>query len=127
MDDQAKLTTVDGYIDSFPKAVQEKLVEMRRLIQTAAPEATERISYRMPAFYLDGNLVYFGAHAKHIGFYPTSSGVAKFRRELSNYKHSKGAVQFPLDEPLPARLIEKIVRFRVEENTKKKYAKKKNN
>lgn len=95
-------------------------MELRRLIQEAAPGATERISYQMPAYYLKGNLVYFGAHTKHIGFYPTSSGIAKFSRELTNYKHSKGAVQFPLDEPLPGALIQRIVRFRVEENMNKK-------
>ncbi len=74
----------------------------------------------MPAFYLNGNLVYFAAFSRHIGFYPTSSGIANFKSELAKYKSSKGAVQFPMDEPLPVELIKRIVRFRVQENSKKK-------
>jgi len=89
------------------------------LIRLAAPGAEEKISYQMPTFYLNGNLVHFAAYAKHIGFYPTPSGIEKFKRELSEYKHAKGSVQFPLGEPLPVDLIEKIVRFRVEENLNK--------
>lgn len=120
MDKKPQYTTVDGYIESFPKSVQTKLSEIREIIRQAAPGATERISYQMPAYFLGGILVYFGAHTKHIGFYPTSSGITRFSGELSDYKHSKGAVQFPMDEPLPAALIERIVKFRVEENRKKK-------
>ena len=89
------------------------------LIRFAAPGAQEKISYQMPTFYLNGNLVHFAAYAKHIGFYPTPSGIEKFKRELSEYKHAKGSVQFPQGEPLPVDLIEKIVRFRVEENLNK--------
>jgi uncharacterized protein YdhG (YjbR/CyaY superfamily) len=84
-----------------------------------APNAEEKISYQMPAFYLDGILVWFAAHPNHIGFYPRASAITKFKRELSRYKNAKGSVQFPLDEPLPVELIKRMVRFRVEENVKK--------
>jgi uncharacterized protein YdhG (YjbR/CyaY superfamily) len=111
--------SIDEYINSFPAGIQSKLKELRSLISKVAPEAKEKISYQMPTFYLNGNLVHFAAHARHIGFYPTSSGIANFKEALSRYKSSKGAVQFPLAEPLPARLIERIVRFRVQENSAK--------
>jgi uncharacterized protein YdhG (YjbR/CyaY superfamily) len=80
-----------------------------------APDAQEKVSYRMPTFNLNGNLVHFAAHTEHTGFYPTPSGIAKFKRALSKYQTSKGAVQFPLAEPLPIELIKKIVEFRVKE------------
>jgi uncharacterized protein YdhG (YjbR/CyaY superfamily) len=112
-------TTIDEYIQGFPEPVQSKLQELRQLILDIAPEAQEKISYQAPTFYLNGNLVHFAAHAEHIGFYPTPSGIAEFEDELSGYKHAKGSVQFPLDEPLPMDLIRKIVVFRVEENRKK--------
>jgi uncharacterized protein YdhG (YjbR/CyaY superfamily) len=112
-------TTIDEYIAQFPEDVQQILARIRAVIQEAAPQAVERISYQMPAFYLRGNLVYFGAHKRHIGFYPTGSGIEAFKEELAAYKGSKGAVQFPLDEPTPFELISKIVKFRVAENLKK--------
>ncbi len=112
--------TMDDYIKDFPPNVQSKLKELRLLIKKIVPDAQEKISYRMPAFYLNGNLVYFAAHKNHIGFYPTASGISNFKDELSNYKFSKGAVQFPLNEALPKEIIKKIVRFRAEENRKKK-------
>jgi uncharacterized protein YdhG (YjbR/CyaY superfamily) len=93
---------------------------MRKVISEQAPEAREKISYQMPTFDLHGNLVHFAAYAKHIGFYPTSSGIKAFEHKFAKYKFSKGAVQFPLDEPLPLPLIREIVRFRVAENIKKK-------
>jgi len=111
--------SVENYIKAFPQDVQVKLNALRVLVRKCAPEASEKISYQMPTFYLHGNLVHFAAHTKHIGFYPTPSGVANFEDELSNYKHAKGSIQFPLDEPLPMGLIERIVRFRVEENLSK--------
>jgi uncharacterized protein YdhG (YjbR/CyaY superfamily) len=112
-------STIDEYISACPKPVQARLQEIRRIVHEAAPDAQERISYRMPSFTLNGNLVYFAAFAKHIGFYPIPSGVEQFKAELSRYKYSKGAVQFPLDEPLPRELIRKIVLFRAAENKKK--------
>jgi uncharacterized protein YdhG (YjbR/CyaY superfamily) len=120
MDKKAGIASVDEYIGSFPTQIRSKLIELRNLIKQTAPDAEEKISYQMPTFYLNGNLVHYAAHSKHIGFYPTSSGIAKFKSELSSYKHSKGAVQFPLEEPLPLELIKKIVRFRLEENMKKR-------
>lgn len=108
--------SIDEYIASFPEDIQKKLRELRKLIAELAPGATEKISYQMPTFYLNGNLVHFAAHSNHIGFYPTPSGIAEFKQQLSKYKHAKGSVQFPLDEPLPIDLIARIVRFRVKEN-----------
>ena len=113
-------TSVDDYIASFPVDVQKKLSDLRKLIRQHAPDATEKISYQMPTFYLNGNLVHFAAHTHHIGFYPTPSGISKFKEELTAYKHAKGSVQFPLKEPLPHELIARIVKFRVEENRAKK-------
>jgi uncharacterized protein YdhG (YjbR/CyaY superfamily) len=111
--------TIDEYIATFPMDVQRKLDEMRATIKETAPEATEKISYQMPTFYLNGNLVYFAAFKNHIGFYPIPTGIEKFKKELSVYKTTKGAVQFPLDQPLPLDLVRKIVKFRVAENLKK--------
>ena len=107
---------IDGYIANFPVHVQDKLEELRAAIKKAAPEAEEKISYQMPAYMLKGILVYFAAFSKHIGFYPTSSGVEKFKKELAGFKSSKGAIQFPIDKPLPLDLITRIVKFRLKEN-----------
>lgn len=112
------ITTIDEYIALFPEEVQKILQELRLTIQSSAPEATEKISYQMPTFFLKGNLVHFAAHPHHIGFYPTPSGIEAFQGELSAYKSSKGAVQFPLDQPLPLDLIARVVKFRVAENLK---------
>ncbi len=108
--------TIDTYIVAFPDDVQAVLQQIRRTIHETAPEATEAISYGMPTFKLHGNLVHFGAFKSHIGFYPVPSGMAAFQEELSAYKQGKGSVQFPLDKPIPYDLIQRIVRFRVEEN-----------
>lgn len=111
--------TIDAYIANFPPAVQKVLRQLRAAIRRAAPEGKEKISYGMPAFELHGNLVYFAGYKKHIGFYATPTGHAAFAKALSRYKTGKGSVQFPLDEPLPLKLIEKMVRFRVKENLAK--------
>lgn len=111
---------IDEYIAKFPIEVQEKLQKIRKIVRDAAPEATEKISYQMPTFYLYGNLVHFAAYKKHIGFYPTPSGITSFDEELAPYKRAKGSVIFPLDKPIPYDLIDKIVRFRVDENLQKK-------
>jgi uncharacterized protein YdhG (YjbR/CyaY superfamily) len=113
------VTTIDQYIQGFPKDVQAKLSEVRSTIRRVAPQATEKISYRVPTFDLNGNLVHFAAFAGHIGFYPGPSGIAQFQKELKRYKSAKGSVQLPLDEPLPLALIAKIVEFRVGENSRK--------
>ncbi len=122
---RASFETIDEYITNFPAEVQEKLQTLREVIQAAAPEATEKISYQMPTFALHGNLVHFAAFPKHIGFYPDPSGIEAFKKELSAYKGAKGSVQFPLEMPLPYELISKIVKFRVAENLEKAEAKKK--
>jgi uncharacterized protein YdhG (YjbR/CyaY superfamily) len=117
MDEKRKgFTTVDEYIASFPEATQAKLQELRATIKAAAPEAVEKISYQMPAYFLRSNLVYYAAWKKHIGFYAIPSANEAFKDELSAYTVSKGAVQFPLDRPLPVDLITRMTRFRVAEN-----------
>lgn len=108
--------TIDEYIKGFPPDVQAILENIRRTIRKAVPDAEETIKYRMPTFTLKGNLVYFAAFKKHIGFYPVPTGIEKFKKELSLYKSAKGSVQFPLDQPMPFDLIRKIVKFRAKEN-----------
>jgi uncharacterized protein YdhG (YjbR/CyaY superfamily) len=107
---------IDDYISTFPEKVQKQLKELKSIIKTIVPEAEETISYAMPTFKLMGNLVHFAGYKNHIGFYPAPSAIIQFEKELFNYNTSKGAIQFPIGEPLPTKLIEKIVRFRVEEN-----------
>jgi len=114
-----EFSTIDEYISCFPAEVREKLEKLRAVIKTAAPTAAEKISYRMPTFYLNGNLVHFAAFSGHIGFYPTPEGIDEFETELSVYKRGKGSVQFPLDQPLPLELIRRIVEYRVRENASK--------
>lgn len=116
-----KFTKVSEYFAAQPSHIQALLQQVRTTIANAAPGAEEVISYGMPAFRLHGMLVFYAAAKKHIGFYPTPAGIEAFREELAGYKTSKGAIQFPLDEPLPLALIAKIVQFRVKEN-KEEYA-----
>lgn len=110
------VNSIDTYIGQFPAEIQEILQEIRQVIKEAAPEAEEKISYQMPTFYQGGNLVHFAAYKNHIGFYPAPSGIEKFKQDLSKYKSAKGSVQFPLNQPIPFDLIQKIVTFRVAEN-----------
>jgi len=110
--------SIDEYIAVFPEDIQKILQGLRATIKAAAPGAEEKISYQIPAFSLKGNLVYFAAFKKHIGFYPTSSGIRAFKRELSIYESGKGSVRFPIEKPLPLKLISKIVKFRHTENLK---------
>ena len=121
---QAAPSSIDEYIAQFPEDIQQKLQEIRAVIHEAAPEATEKISYQMPTFYLRGNLVHFAAMKNHIGVYPAPSGITAFEKELAGYKTSKGAIQFPLDKPLPLKLVADIVAFRVQENREKALQKK---
>jgi uncharacterized protein YdhG (YjbR/CyaY superfamily) len=107
---------IDDYIKGFPKEVQLFLEQVRSTIKRSAPEAKEVISYGMPAFKMNGILVWFAGHAKHVGFYPKASGIEAFKNELTIYKWAKGSVQFPLDKPMPLELISRIVEFRVNEN-----------
>ncbi|TSA58138.1 MAG: DUF1801 domain-containing protein [Sediminibacterium sp.] len=110
------LNEIDTYISSFPLITQKRLSEIRLLIKQVAPAAEEIISYQMPAYKLHGMLVYFAGYKNHIGFYPTASGIKQFQLEIVAYKHSKGAVQFPINEPIPADLVARIVAFRIKEN-----------
>jgi len=118
---KSQFKTIDEYIASFPRKVGDVLEELRRVIKESAPKAEETISYGIPTFDLNGrHLVHFAAYKNHVGFYPTSSGIEAFKKELSPFKTSKGTVQFPLDQPIPFDLVKKIVKFRVKENESKK-------
>jgi uncharacterized protein YdhG (YjbR/CyaY superfamily) len=112
--------TIDAYINHFPAPTAKLLKQIRSTIRKAAPEATEKISYGIPTFYYNGNLVHFAAFKNHIGFFPTPSAIEAFQKELKPYKTSKGTVQLPMTDPLPLKLIERIVKFRVKESTQKK-------
>ena len=114
-----KPAITDEYIAQFPKEMQSILQKVRAVIKESAPGAVEKISYAMPGFYLNGMLVWFAGHNTYIGFYPTGEGIEAFKDELTAYKFSKGAVQFPLDQPMPYDLIRRMVKYRVERNTKK--------
>ncbi|UYQ91735.1 DUF1801 domain-containing protein [Chitinophaga horti] len=107
---------IDQYIATFPAGTQVLLQQLREAIAQAAPEAEETFNYAMPTFTWHGNLVHFAGYKQHIGFYPAPSGIQAFEKELSVYTSSKGAVQFPLDKPLPLALVKKIVKFRLNEN-----------
>jgi len=113
---QVGFNSIDEYIATFPEEIQKILEELRATIRASASDAEEKISYQMPTFALKGNLVHFAAHKKHIGFYPSPSGIQAFKHELSIYEGAKGSVRFPIDKPLPLELISKIVKFRVTEN-----------
>ena len=119
----ASLNSIDAYIAGFPSEVQGILEKIRGIIKAAAPDAREAIKYQIPTFELNGNLVHFAAFQKHIGFYPTPSGIEQFKDDLSPYNSAKGSVQFPLDSPIPYTLIKKIVKFRVNENREKSVSK----
>ena len=112
-------SSIDEYIATFPEETQKILNEIRATIKSAAPEAEEKISYQMPTFYLKGNLIHFAAFKNHIGLYPTPSGTEAFKTELAAYKGGKGSIRFPIDQPIPLKLVDDIVRFRVAENLKK--------
>jgi len=111
--DSRKNPAVDAYISQFPDEVRSILVQLRELMLKEAPEATERIAYGMPTYSMKKNLIHFAGYKKHIGIYPTPDGIEAFKDELAAYKNSKGAVQFPLDKPMPWDLIRKIIKYRV--------------
>jgi len=111
--------TIDDYIATHPPKIRARLTAVRRTIRKHAPKAEERISYRIPTFYLNGNLVHFAAFDRHVGFYPGAAGIAAFRDALAPYKSAKGSVQFPHDEPLPLELVAEIVQFRVTQQAAK--------
>ena len=118
--DNLKYKNIDEYISFVPPDVQLILQKLRKVIREAAPEAQEAISYNMPAFKQNGILLYFAAFKDHIGFFPTAAGVAAFSKELADYDTSKGTIRFPLDKPIPYGLVTKIVKYRLQENLKKK-------
>lgn len=118
-------SSTDEYIAQFPDPIQQKLGEMRAIIRAAAPDATETISYAMPAFAQHGTLVYFAAWKDHVGFYHATGGIGQFADELKAYGGTSGSIHFPYDQPLPADLITRIVQFRISENTANAQAKKK--
>jgi uncharacterized protein YdhG (YjbR/CyaY superfamily) len=109
----------EEYLTAFPAETQKILVQLRKTIKKAAPDADEVISYGMPLFRQNGRLLYFAAFKNHIGFYPMVTGVEAFKTKLSGYKFAKGSIQFPLQKPLPLKLISEIVKFRVNENIEK--------
>ena len=111
-----KPETIDQYIAQFPQAIQSLMQELRSVIASCAPEASEKISWNMPTFYYHGNLVHFAAFKKHIGFFSTASGIEAFVHELGDFKYSKGTIQFPYDKPLPLDLVKRIVSFRIKDN-----------
>jgi uncharacterized protein YdhG (YjbR/CyaY superfamily) len=119
-----KFSDMDAYIQSFPGPTRDILSKIRTTIRLSAPDAEEAISYQMPTFKLAGNLVHFAAFKSHIGFYPAPTGIDKFKEELAVYKQGKGSIQFPLDQPMPYELIDKIVRYRVNQNLSKAALKK---
>lgn len=115
---------IDEYIANFPPDVQKVLQKVRKIIRKVAPDAQEKINYGIPTFTLNGNLVHYAGFKNHIGFYPTPSGIEKFKSELSKYEGAKGSVKFPLDQPIPYELIQKITEFRVKEQEAKAKKKK---
>ncbi len=122
---RAKPKTISAYIARFPPEVQKILEKIRATIHSAAPGAQETISYQIPAFALNGTLVYFAAFKKHIGFYPPVHGDARLESAVSKYAGEKGNLKFPLDQPIPYRLISRIVKLRVRQNMAKTPAKRK--
>lgn len=125
--ERGKVATIDEYIAMFPPEVREILEKIRQTIRSAAPDAEEVISYRMPAFRLNGILVYFAAFKKHIGLYPPVKGDARLMKAIAKYAGEKGNLQFPLDEPIPYELIERITRLRVQQDKAKVATKRKKN
>ncbi|MFN5359484.1 MAG: iron chaperone [Bacteroidota bacterium] len=125
MKSSAPAESFEKYADDFPSEVKKRLFTLRAIVKELAPEATEKISYRMPAYFLNGRLLYFAAHKNHIGFYPMASGIVMIKDKLQDYVHATGSIQFPHDQPLPLKLVRQIIVFRVKENRAKGVKKKK--
>ena len=119
------MNPIESYIEQCPAIYHDRLNELRQVILEEAPMAVERMAYGMPTFTVKTNLVHFALQSKHIGFYPGSSGVEAFEDRLAEYAHSKGTIQFPLDQPVPLSLVREIVRYRLAENIAQAEAKKK--
>jgi uncharacterized protein YdhG (YjbR/CyaY superfamily) len=114
-----EIKTIDEYIVGFEPTIQKTLNELRDFIKKEAPEATEKISYGMPTFYLNGNLVHFAAFKDHYGFFPSPSGITAFEKELIPYRTGKGTLSFPFNKPIPWDILKKVIHYRVEENLRK--------
>ena len=125
MKEKGHFTTVDEYIALHPPSIKAGLDLLRKTIKTAAPEAEEMISYQMPAYKLKGMLAFFSAAKNHYGFYPTASPIVAFREKLKLYETSKGAIRFPLDKPIPVKLISEMVKWKIRENLAKEKVKNK--
>jgi uncharacterized protein YdhG (YjbR/CyaY superfamily) len=121
----ADVSGVDEYIAAFPPRVRAILRKIRATVAATAPDASEKISYRMPAFAQDGVLIYFAAFQNHIGVFPPVSGDPRLERSLSRYRGPKGNFKFPLDEPVPYHLIKRIVALRLRQNAAKAAARRK--
>jgi uncharacterized protein YdhG (YjbR/CyaY superfamily) len=114
------MKTIDEYIETFKPKTQKTLNEIRNFIKTEVPEATEKISYGMPTFCLNGNLIHFAAFTDHYSFFPSPSGIdVFFEKELAPYHTGKGTLRFPIDKPIPWDIIKKVIQFRVKENLNK--------
>ncbi|GHU92815.1 hypothetical protein FACS189479_02790 [Spirochaetia bacterium] len=113
------MNTIDEYIAAFEPEVQRTLIEIRNFIKNEAPDATEKISYGMPTFYQNGNLVHFAAFKDHYGFFPSPSGIDAFEEELAPYRSGKGTLRFSMDKPIPWEIVKKVVQFRIKENADK--------
>jgi uncharacterized protein YdhG (YjbR/CyaY superfamily) len=116
---RAKAETIDEYVSWFPEDVRKRLERIRATVRKAAPKAEETISYGIPAFKLNGALIYFAAFREHISLYPVTSALKKkLGKELAPHTNPerKGTMRFPLDKPLPLALIRKIVKVRAQEN-----------
>ena len=116
---------VEEYISWFPPEVQAQLVELRRVIRETLPDAEERISYGIPGYYMNGQVIFFAAYPHHISVYPAPSGVAEFAEALDKYQTGKGTMQFPLGQPIPYDLVRRRALYRLGENMKKKGARRK--
>lgn len=115
MEKGIKFKTTDEYFGAFPAQTRSILQKIRSTLKQAAPQSEEVISYNMPAIKQHRVLVYYAAYTNHIGFYPTALPIQIFENELAPYKRSKGAIQFPIDKPIPFELITKMVKFRLQQ------------
>ncbi|GHV00412.1 hypothetical protein FACS189483_10470 [Spirochaetia bacterium] len=113
------MNTIDEYIASFEPEIQRTLIEIRNFIKNEVPDATEKMSYGMPTFYQNGNLVHFAAFKDHYGFFPSPSGIDAFEEELAPYRSGKGTLRFSMDKPIPWEIVKKVLQFRVQENANK--------
>jgi uncharacterized protein YdhG (YjbR/CyaY superfamily) len=113
------MDTIDEYIETFESKIRKTLNEIRTFIKNEVPEATEKISYGIPTFFLNGNLIHFAAFKDHYSFFPSSSGIDVLEKELAPYRTGKGTLSFSLDQPIPWEVIQKVVQFRVKENLNK--------